>query len=103
MFTPPMEKMGARNPRAASDSAGFGHFPNWDAVVDGSRSFHVYCCCDDCIDGLGAAREQGTAIGRFHETNRVYTSAELRSTRRGVGLIYRGIECWISLAADAIL
>ena len=31
-------------------------FPNWDAVTDGSRSFHVYC--DACIDGFGAELEQ---------------------------------------------
>ena len=31
-------------------------FPDWDAVADGSRLFHVYC--DACIDGFGAALEQ---------------------------------------------
>ena len=31
-------------------------FPNWDAVADGSRPFHVNC--DACIDGFGAALEQ---------------------------------------------
>ena len=31
-------------------------FPNWDAVADGSRPFHVYC--DTCIDGFGEALEQ---------------------------------------------
>ena len=31
-------------------------FPDWDAVADGSRPFHVYC--DACIDGFGAALEQ---------------------------------------------
>ena len=31
-------------------------FPDWDAVPDGSRPFHVYC--DACIDGFGAALEQ---------------------------------------------
>ena len=30
--------------------------PDWDAVADGSRPFHVYC--DTCIDGFGAALEQ---------------------------------------------
>ena len=30
-------------------------FPDWDAVADGSRPFHVYC--DACIDGFGAALE----------------------------------------------
>ena len=31
-------------------------FPDWNAVADGSRPFHVYC--DACIDGFGAALEQ---------------------------------------------
>ena len=31
-------------------------FPNWDAVPDGSRPFHVYC--DACIDRFGATLEQ---------------------------------------------
>ena len=31
-------------------------FPDWDAVADGTRPFHVYC--DACIDGFGAALEQ---------------------------------------------
>ena len=31
-------------------------FPDWDAVADGPRSFHVYC--DACIDGFCAALEQ---------------------------------------------
>ena len=31
-------------------------FPNWDAVADGSRPFHVYC--DACIDRFGATLEQ---------------------------------------------
>ena len=31
-------------------------FPDWDAVIDGSRLFHVYC--DAFIDGFGAALEQ---------------------------------------------
>ena len=35
--------------------------PNWDAVTDGSRPFHVYC--DACIDVLGAALEQEQADG----------------------------------------
>ena len=36
-------------------------FLNWDAVVDGSRQFHVYC--DACVDGFGAAFEQEQADG----------------------------------------
>ena len=31
-------------------------FPDWDAIADGSRPFHVYC--DACIDGFGATLEQ---------------------------------------------
>ena len=31
-------------------------FPDWNAVADGSRPFHVYC--ETCIDGFGAALEQ---------------------------------------------
>ena len=31
-------------------------FPDWDAVADGSRPFHVYC--DACTDGFGAALDQ---------------------------------------------
>ena len=27
-------------------------FPDWNAVADGSRPFHVYC--ETCIDGFGA-------------------------------------------------
>ena len=36
-------------------------FPDWDAVAEGSRPFHVYC--DACIDGFGAAREQDQREG----------------------------------------
>ena len=36
-------------------------FPNWDAVTDGPRPFHVYC--DAYIDGFGAAPEQEQADG----------------------------------------
>ena len=31
-------------------------FPNWDAAVDGSRPFRLYC--DACRDGFGATLEQ---------------------------------------------
>ena len=31
-------------------------FPDWGAVADGSRPFHVYC--DACVDGFGVAVEQ---------------------------------------------
>ena len=36
-------------------------FPDWDAVADGSRPFHVYC--DACINGSGAALEQEQTDG----------------------------------------
>ena len=36
-------------------------FPDWNAVADGSRPFHVYC--DACIDGFGAALEQEQPSG----------------------------------------
>ena len=36
-------------------------FPDWDAVADGTRPFHVYC--DPCIDGFGAALEQEQTDG----------------------------------------
>ena len=36
-------------------------FPNRDAVADGLRLFHVYS--DACIDGFGAALEQGQSDG----------------------------------------
>ena len=36
-------------------------FPNWDAVADSSRPFHVYC--DAYIDGFGAALEQEQSDG----------------------------------------
>ena len=35
-------------------------FPNWDAVADGSRPFHVYC--DAWIDGFGAALESRRTV-----------------------------------------
>ena len=36
-------------------------FPDWDAVADGSRPFHVYCYA--FIDEFGAALEQEQAGG----------------------------------------
>ena len=57
-------------------------FPNWDAVADGSRPFHVYC--DACIDGFSAALEQEQRDGSINPSR---TSAELRSTRKDIGLL----------------
>ena len=54
-FTPAMEKLvGEILAELATPS--FLVFPNWNAVADGSRPFHVYC--DACIDGFGVALEQ---------------------------------------------
>ena len=36
-------------------------FPDWDAVADSSRPFHVYSGA--CIDGFGAALEQEQTDG----------------------------------------
>ena len=36
-------------------------FSDWDAVADGSRPIYVYC--DTCIDGFGAAFDQGQPKG----------------------------------------
>ena len=36
-------------------------FPDWVAVADGTRSFHVYC--DACMDGFGAALEREQTDG----------------------------------------
>ena len=50
-FTPAMEKL-VRETLAELATPPILVFPKWDAVADGSRSFHVYC--DACIDGFGA-------------------------------------------------
>ena len=57
-------------------------FPDWDAAVDGTRPFYVYC--DACVDGFGAAFEQEQTDGFINPSR---TSAELRSTRKGIGLL----------------
>ena len=54
-FTPAMEKL-VRDTQAELETPPILVSPNWDAVADGSRPFHVYC--DACIDGFGAALEQ---------------------------------------------
>ena len=54
-FTPAMEKL-VRDTLAELATPPILVFPNWDAIADGSRPFHVYC--DACIDGFGAALEQ---------------------------------------------
>ena len=62
-------------------------FPNWDAVADGSRPFHVYC--DACIDGFGAALEQEQEDGSIkpiayisratHDSERHWTPLDLEA------------------------
>ena len=41
-------------------------FPDWDAVADGSRPFHV--SCDACVDGFGAAHEEELPDGSVRPT-----------------------------------
>ena len=58
-------------------------FANWDSVADGSPPFYVYC--DACIDGFGASLKQEQEDGSIKLIAR--TSAELRSTRKDIGLL----------------
>ena len=55
MFTPAMEVI-VREIVAELATSPFLVSPDWDAVADGSRPFHVYC--DACINRFGAALEQ---------------------------------------------
>ena len=77
-FTPAMEKLGRENlPELATPSTMV--FPNWDAVADGSRLFHVYG--DACIDRFSAAFQQKQEDGSI--TDIAYISrAMLDSERR---------------------
>ena len=61
-------------------------FPNWDAVADGSRPFHVYC--DACIDGFGAALEQEQEDGSIKPIAYI-SRATLDSENIGLLLIWR--------------
>ena len=54
-FTPAMEML-VREILAELTTSPVLVFPDWDAVADGTRPFHVYC--DAFIDGFGAALEQ---------------------------------------------
>ena len=54
-FTPAMEKL-VKEILAELTTPPVLVFPDWDAVANGTRPFHVYC--DACIDGFGAALEQ---------------------------------------------
>ena len=60
VFTPDMEKL-VREILAELTTPPVLVFPDWDAVADGTRPFHVYC--DACIDGFGAALEQEQTDG----------------------------------------
>ena len=59
-FTRAMEKL-VRGILAELTTPQILVFPDWDAVADGTRPFHVYC--DACIDGFGAAHEQEQTDG----------------------------------------
>ena len=52
--------------------------PDWDAVADGSRPFHVYC--EACIDGFGAALEQEQTDGSVRPIDYI-SRATLNSER----------------------
>ena len=56
-------------------------FPDWDAVVDGSRPFNVYCGA--CIDGFGGALDRSN---RTAPCGPSLTSAALPSILKGTGL-----------------
>ena len=59
-FAPAMEKL-AREILAELTTPPVLVFPEWDAVADGTRPFHVHC--DACIDGFGSALEQEQTHG----------------------------------------
>ena len=59
-FTPAMEKL-VREILAELTIPPVLVFPDWDAVADATRLFHVYC--DACIDGFGSAPEQEQTDG----------------------------------------
>ena len=64
-FTPAMEKL-VRSILAELTTPPVLVFPDWDAVADGSRPFHVYC--NACIDGFGAALEHERTDGSIKPT-----------------------------------
>ena len=80
-FTPYMKKLVGETP-AELATPPILVFSCWAAVADASRPFHVYCYA--FVDGFGASLEQEQA-GSFINPSRV--SAELRSTRKGIGLL----------------
>ena len=60
VFTPTMEKL-VRETLAELTTAPVLVFPDWDAVADGSRPFHVHCGA--CIDVFGVALKQEQTDG----------------------------------------
>ena len=74
-FTPAMEVI-VREILAELGAPPILVFPDWDAVVDGSRPFHVYS--DACIDGFGAALEQEQPDGSVRPI--AYISCATRGT-----------------------
>ena len=56
-------------------------FPDWNAVADGSRPFHVYC--DACIDGFGPHLNRSN---RTAQCGPLLTPAALPSILSGTGL-----------------
>ena len=71
-------------------------FPDWDAAIDGSRPFRLYC--DACRDGFGANLEQQQVDGSVRpitflsrvtlQNERNWTVLELEA-----GAIVRAIKC----------
>ena len=52
-------------------------YPDWDAVVDNSRHFLLYC--DASIDGLGATLEQEQKNGSIRPSERHWTPLDLEA------------------------
>ena len=77
-FTPAMEES-AREILAELTTPPVPVFPDWDAVADGTRTFHVYY--DACIDGFGAALEHEQTDGSI-EPIAYIRRATLDSERR---------------------
>ena len=68
VFTPAMEVI-VRESLAELAAPYILVFPDWDAVADGSRPFHVYC--DGSNDGFGVALGTG-ATGRVCAAHRLH-------------------------------
>ena len=74
-FTPAMEKL-VREILTELATPPFLGFPDWDAVVDGSRPFHVYC--DACIDRFRAILKQEQADCSKHPIVYIYQPSDAR-------------------------